>query len=148
MRAAVVITCIALASLAGEGCEQNEGRPGVQELISATDLGIAMNIAIPPTVRVLRYQKWQGIDESIQAMLEMSESEWQAFASGLDIKDEDLTPEDVVYLLGSDGDWWDPGSVPGLVGIQIVLPNLEALNIGVDRRDPSRTVVYLAWHQT
>jgi len=82
-----------------------------------------MNIEIPPTARVVQYQKPQGLDEAIRVTLEVSGAEWRAFTSGLHIMDEDLTPEHAVYLPGSSGDWWNPGSVPGLVAIQIVLPN-------------------------
>ena len=87
------------------------------------------------------------MDEAIRAKLEMSEADWKSFASGLGLSEDDLEPENRAYL-GRDSGWWDPGSVPGLVAVQIQLPNAEALNVGLDRRNPARFVVYLFWLQT
>lgn len=56
--------------------------------------------------------------------------------------------EDKRYLLGPDEGWWDPERPASLPTAQAALPNGEYLNVGADRGDQARIVVYLMWHQT
>lgn len=52
------------------------------------------------------------------------------------------------YFLGTNQGWWDPETPPALPTAQIELAPGRILNIGIDRRDPQRPIVYLFWHTT
>ena len=73
--------------------------------------------------------------------------EHYAFLSHAPLSEIDFS-EDKRYLLGPDDDWWDPERPESPPTAQAALPNAEFLNVGVDRSDPARFVLYLMWHQT
>jgi len=150
MKAETLIVCAVLAVLGSAGCERSGGEATLaRESISADELGRAINFPLPSDARVLRWEKHQGMDEAINAKLEMPATAWASFFASLGVEDEDLSTERLSPL-GSDEAWWGdhPRSIPGIAAVQIQLPNAESLNVGVDRRDPDRVIVYLFWFQT
>ncbi|CAD7850575.1 MAG: hypothetical protein [Olavius algarvensis Gamma 1 endosymbiont] len=87
------------------------------------------------------------MDDALFVKVAFGTQGWATFVLSPSLAEAYFT-EDKRYLLGPDEGRWDPGRPASLPTAQVALPNGEYLNVGVDRGDPARIVVYLMWHQT
>lgn len=138
----------ALLILGLSGCDGRGDRTGVvmsDERLA--DLAGKMRLTLPPDIRVLGVRELGGLDDAVFLKIEFVKEQWDPFLAASPMRDEEFS-EERRYLLGPDEGWWDPGRPQALPTAQVYLPRGEVLNMGVDRSDPAKIVVYLMWHQT
>ena len=106
-----------------------------------------VGLVFPAGTELLGVRGESGMDEALFAKVAIGAADWAAFLTRSPFEEADFD-EGKRYLLEPDNGWWDPESVPSLPTAQAPLPESRYLNVGVDRRDPARFVVYLMWHET
>ncbi|WP_133513008.1 hypothetical protein [Candidatus Thiosymbion oneisti] len=111
------------------------------------ELAAKLGLRFPADTELLGVRSEQGMDDALFAKVTFGAQGWAAFVLSASLTEADFT-EDKRYLLGPDEDWWDPERPASLPTAQAALPNAEYLNVGVDRGDGARILVYLMWHQT
>jgi hypothetical protein len=113
----------------------------LQEIESFTGL------RFPKGVTLIHYEREMESDALIRAKFVFTPSQWQSFLSQSPL-DPDTFEDEQRYLLGSNFAWWDPQGPEQLPTAQAHLPDARVLNVGVDRSDPQRFVVFFIWHRT
>ncbi|HET9953360.1 MAG TPA: hypothetical protein VFQ61_02590 [Polyangiaceae bacterium] len=110
-------------------------------------LSTELGLSFPASTRLIGVRREAGIDDAVQAKLEMSSADVPAFLAS--------TPLDVSAMrsgtrgfLGADVDFWDPHKASALKTGQGMLPAGKALNIGVDESRGTIAVVYVMRHGT
>ena len=106
-----------------------------------------MQISFPPGTRVLCDQDEAGMDSALSLKVEIPGDRWEAFLAGSPFRGKDFRSE-ARYLLGPDDGSWDPSRPSDLPTAQVRLMSGAYLNMGVDRTDPVKAVLYLFWHET
>ncbi len=101
----------------------------------------------PYGATVIRYERQMESDALIRAKLFVTPAQWQGFL-GCARLEPDAFEEEKRYLLGSNTDWWNPRDSRQLPTAQARLPGARVLNVGVDRSDPERILVFFVWHRT
>ncbi len=104
-------------------------------------------LALVGDPEVLGLEEDGAIDSSLSAKLAFAPAALEQFLASLALA-PDAFAETRRYFLGTNQGWWDPETPPALPTAQTELAPGRILNIGIDRRDPQRPVVYLFWHTT
>ena len=110
-------------------------------------LGHELNVALPPSTRVIGVERENGMDDLVGAKLEIPEPEWSHFIASTPIQ-PDAFRGGSRGMLGEDHGFWDPAQAPGLRTAQAVLPGTRVLNIGVSAPVNGIVVVYIVNHGT
>lgn len=126
------------------GCEV--GTPEAKGM-TLDELSDKLGLTFPQGTELLAVSSESGIDDALFAKLSMAPESWSAFLSEVPLTEADFS-EDKRYLLGPNDGSWAPEQPSSLPTAQAGLANNEFLNVGVDRSDPARLIVYLMWHQT
>jgi hypothetical protein len=130
------------------GCRDSVDRRGiVMNNERLADLAGKMRLTFPPGMRVLGVRETVGFDNAVFLKIEFGNEQWDRFLAASPMRDEEFSDERR-YLLGANEDWWDPGRPQELPTAQTYLPQGKVLNMGIDRGDPAKAVVYLMWHET
>lgn len=146
-----LLTVVILLGLVLNGCDhRNDGDPtGV--LADSSDrlaaLSEKLSLTFPEGTKLRSVREESGMDSAVFAKLEFDAQQWDEFLADSPFADEPFTDEKR-YLLGPDNGWWDPKKPKLLPTAQAQLPGGKVLNLGVDRGDQVRIVVYLVWHET
>lgn len=107
-----------------------------------------IGLALPAQAHVLGVRRMNGMDDATFVKIEMTPEEWEKVLSTAPFAERDLTAESRGYLEPDDG-WWDPSTHPKLRAVQVVLPGVRALNVGVDESQRPRTIIlYVMNHGT
>ena len=129
-------------------CDNNTTQQG--EPMNETQLlavGSKMNLTFPADTRVLGVNESHGIDDAVFLKVEISRVAWPKFLASSPFKEGDFA-EDKRYLLEPDQGWWDPTAPQKLPTAQTYLPGAKVLNMGVDKSNNQKVIVYLFWHST
>lgn len=110
-------------------------------------LSAKMWINFPSGTRFLGVRETVGLDDAIFLKIEFDKEQWDHFIATSLLQDEEFSDERR-YLLGPNEGWWDPERPQALPTAQAYLPQSKVLNMGVDRSDPTKIVIYLMWHGT
>ena len=110
-------------------------------------IAAAIGLSLPGEARVVAMAEDGAIDSVLAAKLVMPPEAAERLLARVGLTETGLTDRQR-YLLGSDRGGYDPDSVPVLPTGQVRLAPGRVLNLGLDRRDPERWVVYLLWHTT
>lgn len=138
----MVVTLFACSCSSGENSMNTAAKSAqLQEIESFTGL------EFPEGITLLRYEREMESDALIRAKFNFSPSQWASFLKRLPL-DPDTFDDDQRYLLGANHGWWNPQDAEHLPTAQANLPGAQVLDIGVDRSDPQRLVVFLVWHRT
>jgi hypothetical protein len=131
------------ADLRAENAEatMTENRSALERIRAVTGLDL------PPETGVVGVEEGGAIDSHLSAKLALAPSALEQFLASLGLA-PDAFAEGRRYFLGTNQEWWDPQAPPALPTAQIELSPGRILNIGIDRSDPQRSVVYLFWHTT
>ena len=110
-------------------------------------LAAEIKVTFPPGARLVGIGRERGIDDLVEAKVEMDAKGLAAFLARAPLKETDLEPgrRDV---LGVDHDWWDPGRSKNLRAGQALIGNGQAFNLGVADGPPGRVVLYIVQHGT
>ncbi|MCP5119956.1 MAG: hypothetical protein GY953_54860 [bacterium] len=111
------------------------------------ELSGKLGLRFPVDTELLAVTAESGMDDALFVKVAFGVDGWDFFLSHAALSEADFS-EDRRYLLGPDDDWWNPEQPASLPTAQAQLPNGEFLNVGVDRSDPARLILYLMWHQT
>lgn len=104
-------------------------------------------LKLPPGTTVIQYASASDSDALLRAKLAMSPEQLGAFLGTLALA-TDAFQEDRRYLLGTNDGWRNPKDPAALPTAQLQLRDAKVLNVGVDRTDPQRPLIFLLWHAT
>jgi hypothetical protein len=152
MKHVVALLCIPLVAMllpaGAHAC--NTGAPVLGPERPSTPLSEIekhTGVLFPYGATVLRYDIDLRSDALIRAKLVVTHAQWQGLLGCAKLS-PDAFEEAQRYLLGPNDGWWDPKEPRQLPTAQQRLPGVKVLNIGVDRSDPERILVFLMWHAT
>jgi hypothetical protein len=114
---------------------------------SISVLGKELGLAFPPSTRIVGVRRESGIDDMVQAKLEIGKEEFPGFFAKTPIDRSAMRPGTGGFL-GSDVDFWDPHKSPALKTGQAQRAGQRALNIGVDESRAVAVVVYVMQYGT
>jgi hypothetical protein len=148
---------MALAALALLACQRAQVDPPAKPtaVLHASDdpvdalrrMEAVIGIQLPPGTTVIQHAGASDSDALLRAKLAMGPEQFSTFLSTLSLT-TDAFEDDKRYLLGTNDGWWNPEDPAALLTAQLQLRDAEVLNIGVDRTDPQRPLVFLLWHGT
>lgn len=107
----------------------------------------ATKLRLPEGTVVIGFEEGGAIDSYLSAKLTMPAPALAEWLRVLAIA-PDAFSENSRYFLGTNEGWWDPEAPAELPTAQTDLAPGRILNIGIERSDPERPVVYLFWHTT
>lgn len=110
-------------------------------------LAAEIKIVFPPSARLIGIARERGIDDLVEAKVELSGVELPLFFSVSPVKGEALEP-DRLDLLGTDHSWWDPGRAKNLRAAQVLVGKGKVFNLGVAEGATGIVVLYLVQHGT
>ena len=139
MRIAVLLALLSFLGCSGENRETTK--------MSLDELSQQMGIVLPPGTELLAVSGENGIDDAVFAKVALEADSLTSFLSRLQLSEPDFS-EDKRYLLGPDDGSWDPRRAASLPTAQVERPNGAFLNVGLDRSNPARPIVFLMWHET
>lgn len=145
--AAVVVPLLAaFPFLADFGPEEAEATMAENDA-ALEKIRTVTGLALPEGTEVLGLEQDGAIDSHLSAKLAFAPMALERFLASLALA-PDAFAERSRYYLGTNQGWWDPETPPALPTAQTRLAPGRVLNLGIDRRDPQRPVVYLFWHTT
>lgn len=104
-------------------------------------------LSLPEETEVLGIEEGGAIDSHLAAKLALAPPALEQWLASLPLV-PDAFEDARRYFLGTNQGWWDPETPAALPTAQMELAPGRILNIGIDRADPERAVVYLFWHTT
>jgi hypothetical protein len=104
-------------------------------------------VMFPYGATVIRHDIDLRSDALIRAKLVVTHAQWQGLLGCARLSPSDFE-EGRRYLLGINDGWWNPRDPRQLPTAQQSLPGAKYLNVGIDRSDPERILVYFMWHAT
>jgi hypothetical protein len=104
-------------------------------------------LKFPQDSKLIYYEREMESDALIRAKFSFTPSQWQTFSKQLPM-DPDTFEDEQRYLLGANSSNWNPQDTKQLPTSQALLPDGQVLDVGVDRTNPERFVVFLVWHRT
>ncbi len=104
-------------------------------------------LKFPQDTTLIYYEREMESDALIRAKLSFTPSQWETFSKQLPI-DPDTFDDEQRYLLGANYKEWNPQDTKQLPTSQVLLPDAQVLDVGVDRTDLEHFVVFLVWHRT
>lgn len=142
-----IATIVALVSLVC-ACERRPGQRGSgPNAMTVNSLGAKLNLSFPEDARLLGVREMSGFDDALFAKVEFTSDRYDSFLASSPFGAADFA-EERRYLLGESDTFWDPKSPSQLPTAQTRLPNGRVLNMGIDRSEPNKVVIYLMWHGT
>lgn len=114
---------------------------------SLSKIAAITTLSLPADTLVLGLSEDGAIDSFLNAKLSLNLDELRVLFESVDLSDDDFE-ESKRYLLGQNNDWWNPQTPEFLPTAQTTIAPGRILNLGVDRSDSARPVVYMLWHST
>ena len=148
MRSVLLSTILSLVSInlgCNKGCKDMNAHHEASESLSV--LGQELGLDFPPSTRVVGIRRESGIDDAVQAKLEMGKEEFAGFFAKTPVDRSSMRPGTGGFL-GSDVDFWDPHKAPALKTGQAQRSGRRSLNIGVDESRAEVVVVYIMQYRT
>ena len=111
-------------------------------------LAAEVHLGFPPSSRLLGIARERGIDDIVEAKVQIASADLTAFLAHAPVKAEALETERL-DLMGPDHGWWDPGRAKNLRVAQALVGGGKAFNLGVaDGTAAGTTVLYIVQHGT
>ncbi len=153
LKPAVLSLVCAAAALALYGCGAASSQPcpnSPAKPAPLAPLAQRIGLIIPATATPIHTATSQGMDDSIEIALDMSDADWRMFWTAVQAKTPSpLRPfsAEQNHNLGPDSCGWTPGKTKGLETVQIAWRGgTEALNIGAAPTASGKRV-FVFWHQ-
>ena len=152
MKRLVVLFCIPLVAtvLLARAHACNTGAPIVGPERPSTPLAEIekfTGVLFPYGAIVIRHDIDRRSDALVRAKLLVTHAQWQGLLGCARLSPDDFE-ESRRYLLGTNDGWWNPRDPLLLPTAQQSLPGAKVLNLGIDRSDPEKILVFLMWHAT
>jgi hypothetical protein len=141
---------ICLGFLAGfAACRHGERTVSDDRLAESIDaLSAEVGLKFSPSTHLLGVHRMtRGIDDAIQAKVELPMAELPALLSQTQIDAESFEPG-TGGLLGPDDEFWDPHKASSIRTGQGKRPDGRVINVGIDEGKPGVAVVYIMVHET
>jgi hypothetical protein len=126
-------------------------RKGITMTATSSDdlraIASELNVVFPASAHLLGVTRERGIDDLLEAKVELGAADLPAFMAHSPVKAAVLEP-DRLDLLGTDHAWWDPGQAKHLRAAQALVGNGKAFNLGVADGAAGVIVLYLVQHGT
>lgn len=145
--ACIIVPLLAAAPfLADLGAEKAEATMTERDA-ALEKIRTVTGLALPEDTEVLGVEEGGAIDSHLSAKLALAPPALEQWLASLALA-PDAFEDASRYFLGTNQGWWDPETPAALPTAQIELAPGRILNIGIDRSDSQRSVVYLFWHTT
>ena len=109
---------------------------------SVSKLGSELGLSFPPSTRIVGIRRESGIDDAVQAKLEIGKDELASFLAKTPIDPSAMRPGTAGFL-GSDVEFWDPHKAQGLKTGQAKTAKGRVLSVGVDQSRSDVVIVYI-----
>jgi hypothetical protein len=147
MRARLTAAAICGFVLVGCHAKETDQLPQVPRDVTLSELSKRIGLELPAGTELVGSARESGIDEAVRAKIALSPDGWSELLTRAALSETDFTDEKR-YLLGKNDGWWDPERVTSLPAAQAEVAPGRFLDLGVDRSESSRILVYLLWHET
>lgn len=112
---------------------------------SIPELNKELGLSLPAGAKIVGVRRESGIDDAVQAKVEIRKTELAGFIAKTPIDPEAMRPGTAGFL-GADLDFWDPHKASALRTGQAKTPNGRVLSIGVDESRADIAVLYIMQH--
>lgn len=143
MKIAILAIAVAVVSTnlcCSKGCQSMQTKQ--ESTRSVSELGSELGLSFPPSTRIVGVRRESGIDDAVQAKLEIGKGELAGFLAKTPIDPSGMRPGTGGFL-GSDVDFWDPHKVQGLKTGQAKTAKGRVLSVGVDQSRPDVVILYI-----
>ena len=142
----LAVALLSVSAIGGCVTREPELMSAAPKTLSLPDLAKQIGVELPRDSELIGSDQETGIDRAVQAKVAIPPGALATFLKRLNLSEENFS-EDNRYLLGKNKGWWNPSGTFPLPTAQVSMPSVRYLNIGLDRRDPSRVVLFLLWHE-